>query len=1147
MKKKQFILLCFILFSLKLNAQYGAVAPNLTPTWEWGVDFNGNIISSLVHDNYIYTFGNYSDSSIHLGTFSLSNAGGTDSYIAKWDTLGNVIWAVSISDTSSQSAIRLHINTNNELVAVGNNKSPSLMIGIDSVPSGISNGIYTTTIDLNGNILDAFSIPSTSDSDFCIDNANNLYYATNLGLFKYSSVGIQLWHKPQIIVDKISYSALGNCLLGIGNFDNTLTIESSSITEYTVTGLDAKDLFAVRLNLNGGLIWLHQKTFSSKRDEIISTFMDKSNGQLYFSTDNGGSGINHQRLWKIDSSSYLNGHFYQEDNAGQAYFSQIGVKDSFITFLKTAEYASLQMMKWPYSPPHIYNYNCTGNHLIFEGPNSIYISGRAGTITHSFGKLGYTLLASSYVPTTTACVGSSVKFKSNIIGGGLPYSYSWAPTTGLIITNADSIEFIATSSITYSLTVTDIHGQVITKTYDLIVDTPITSVIVPDFPTFCHDSMILSAVPPIEGYWYKFGGGTSWSPVYPHSYDSFTVINSTGLYRFSKGNTCGYIIDSIQIDPTSPVTANSTLSGFCQGQSVTLSGGGANSYSWSNGVLDNISFIPFATQTYVVTGIDTNGCSDTASIQIIVYPPTSSIINVSICQVSLPYVWNSQVIYSSGIYTTTFLNSHGCDSISNLNLSIHTSSSNNIILNICSSDLPYMWNSQVLNNTGNYSELLTNAWGCDSVVTLDLTVTPSSIGTENTTICSTALPFVWNALSLTSSGSYSANFTNALGCDSIATLNLVVNSTSTSITDTTICSTALPFVWNTLSFNSSGNYTTNFINALGCDSVAALNLIVNATSTSTTDTTICSTVLPFVWNTLSFNSSGNYTANFTNALGCDSVAALNLIVNSTSTSTTDTTICSTDLPFVWNTLSLTSSGNYSANFTNALGCDSVAALNLIVNSTSTSTTDTTICSSALPYVWNSQTLTSSGLYTSSLTNYFGCDSIASLNLVVNPNPQPTIIQNNYTLICTNASNVNYQWFFNGTSIGNNDSVLTITQDGQYVVMITDSAGCIGYDTLTIIGLSVDEIDADNIISIYPNPTTGQLTIEFNLDESCILSLKLLDVQGRTLSTIMENKRLVSGNYHQAINLKSLGLTSGIYLLSGHSANHHWIKRIVYFE
>jgi hypothetical protein len=62
------------------------------------------------------------------------------------------------------------------------------------------------------------------------------------------------------------------------------------------------------------------------------------------------------------------------------------------------------------------------------------------------------------------------------------------------------------------------------------------------------------------------------------------------------------------------VTANSSASIVCLGQSVTLSGSGAASYSWSNSVVNAESFVPTMTTTYFLTGTDLNNCSNTDSI-----------------------------------------------------------------------------------------------------------------------------------------------------------------------------------------------------------------------------------------------------------------------------------------------------------------------------------------------------------------------------------------------------------------------------------------------------------------------------------------------------------------------------------------------------
>ena len=59
--------------------------------------------------------------------------------------------------------------------------------------------------------------------------------------------------------------------------------------------------------------------------------------------------------------------------------------------------------------------------------------------------------------------------------------------------------------------------------------------------------------------------------------------------------------------------------------------------------------------------------------------------------------------------------------------------------------------------------------------------------------------------------------TNAVGCDSVATLNLTINNSSTSSTDITACDS---LTWNGVSYTESGIYTFDTTNVVGCDSVA---------------------------------------------------------------------------------------------------------------------------------------------------------------------------------------------------------------------------------------------------------------------------------------------------------------------------------------
>lgn len=76
----------------------------------------------------------------------------------------------------------------------------------------------------------------------------------------------------------------------------------------------------------------------------------------------------------------------------------------------------------------------------------------------------------------------------------------------------------------------------------------------------------------------------------------------------------------VTVNSLPQVTANTKATIVCLGSSVILTGEGASSYIWSGGVTDGISFIPFSSTAYTVTGTDLNNCSNTATITLTVSP-----------------------------------------------------------------------------------------------------------------------------------------------------------------------------------------------------------------------------------------------------------------------------------------------------------------------------------------------------------------------------------------------------------------------------------------------------------------------------------------------------------------------------------------------
>ncbi len=73
------------------------------------------------------------------------------------------------------------------------------------------------------------------------------------------------------------------------------------------------------------------------------------------------------------------------------------------------------------------------------------------------------------------------------------------------------------------------------------------------------------------------------------------------------------VIITFNQNPTVTALANPTT--ICEGQSATLSGSGANTYSWNNGAGSgaSVSVLPTSNTTYTVTGTDINGCTNTAN------------------------------------------------------------------------------------------------------------------------------------------------------------------------------------------------------------------------------------------------------------------------------------------------------------------------------------------------------------------------------------------------------------------------------------------------------------------------------------------------------------------------------------------------------
>lgn len=139
---------------------------------------------------------------------------------------------------------------------------------------------------------------------------------------------------------------------------------------------------------------------------------------------------------------------------------------------------------------------------------------------------------------------------------------------------------------------------------------------------------------------------------------------------------------------------------------------------------------------------------------------------------------SGQIWTISGTYMDTIANASGCDSVITVNLTINTSTSNFMMIDVC--DTYTSPSGQIWTSSNIYNDTIPNMAGCDSVITINLTVSNSSTSAFSATACDSYTSpsgMIW-----TMSGTYMDTIPNMMGCDSVLTIVLTINTVDTSVT-----------------------------------------------------------------------------------------------------------------------------------------------------------------------------------------------------------------------------------------------------------------------------------------------------------------------------------------------------------------------------
>jgi len=546
--------------------------------------------------------------------------------------------------------------------------------------------------------------------------------------------------------------------------------------------------------------------------------------------------------------------------------------------------------------------------------------------------------------------------------------------------------------------------------------------------------------------------GVTFTPVATNSY----IV--TGI----DGNGCiNYDTVTVTVNPLPVVSAGNNQT-VCLNTAVVLSGSGANTYAWTNGVTNNTPFTPTNTNNYIVTGTDINGCInyDTVTVTVLPLPNVNAGQDISVC------IGNGASLTATGANT-------------------------------------YQWNNGVLNSvtffpttTTTYTVIGTGGNGCSAQDSVTVTV--------NT------VP----AISLTNGGAACANG------------NVALNATPVN---------AFGGFWSTT--NGSGVISPNVSNnaviyAPGVNDPATVNftyVAFNQCGSSTATTNISVLTLPTV-------NAGND-------------AALCTGTNAVLTATSNGTV-------VWNNNVLNGvafpvvSGvnQYIATATGANGCtntDTVSVTGLALPQVNAGL-DQTVCAGefitlnaagAQTYSWNNGVTDGvpfapsvSGTYVVTGTGANGCTNQDNVAITVNALPVAGIVVADPVTLVATPAGMTYLWYNCATGqsiIGAGNDSLVATANGSYAVIVTNANGCSDTSNCVVVDQVGLFFPASAVIALYPNPTDGMVTLEIPAEDGA--RAYVYDAQGKLILTVANAKngeqfdlsKLSTGVYTFKVQLNNL--------------------------
>ena len=715
---KNILIILFVLSAFIINAQQFEWALGMGSS---GYETKGNSIS--IDDNgNVFTVGTFSDTvdfDNGMGVYNLISNGMQDMFISKLDSNGNFIWAKNIGGADNDRVSSIVLDD------FGNMYITGFFRGLVDFDPNIGSTTLTTAL-VGGN------------------------YVSNIFICKLNNNGSFIWVKS---MEGYGYStglsiSIDNHMnvYTTGYFKSVVDFDPGSSVFYLSSISSKKNIFISKLDSNGDFIWV--KHIESANDAMGGYIYIDDLGNIYTTGCYRGTAD-----FDPDTSIYnlasINSFNYQ------VFLTKMDSSGNLLWARNIA--GAINQMSYHYD---------WGKTFAIDDSYNIYLTGYFwGDVDFDPG-IGVDSLSSNGNSDIYIC-----KLDSNS-------NYFWAKSIGS--TYGDESR---------SISVDNAGGVYIVGKYSGVVD-------------FDPDTSI-----------YNLFGFSNQNSLFISKYDTNgNIIIANSIRVFGNGN--GTILAH---DMVLDYNKNIYMTGFFNSMSQVDFNPGSSQYLMSNLGVNDVFVSKFS---------PCGAIYDTSS-------HTFSACN--------SFTWIDGNTYTSSNNTAThiFKTKYGCDSIITLNLTILDTTFYGV--DIQTSFCSYTWidgiNYTSSNNTATHtlSTSTLNAYGCDSIVTLDLTIIDTTFSTTDTYFQCDNLTWIDGVTYTTNNNTATHTLISSTGCDSVITLDLTIHNTLYSGVD--IKNEWCTYTWidgNT--YTSSNNTATQtLLTSTGCDSIVTLDLTINNIDTSITN------------------------------------------------------------------------------------------------------------------------------------------------------------------------------------------------------------------------------------------------------------------------------------------------------------------------